>query len=135
MPDNMDAATVSLLINKLETIDSRIEQVHEAVYGNGDPGKGMLASQVRQEAAMKIAAEQATAAAAKAEELSDKLVELAGSVDRHHKSLHLASLVKSPKFFGALLLIAFVGHEFIEIGGPWVNALIKAWTGIDIPLP
>jgi hypothetical protein len=117
----------------LQSVSARLDQVHEALYGNGDPTKSMMASQVRQEAGIVAAAASATRAAEKADALAAKIDIVVTSVNQHHSTLHLSSLLKSAKFWGYGLL-AFVGvNLLVDVGRPLAVALIKAWTGVQIP--
>jgi hypothetical protein len=117
----------------LESISDRLEGIHSAIYGNGDPSKSMMASQVRQEAAIVVAAEAARAAACKADVLVDKMDIVVASANRHYATLHLSTLLKSPKTWGYALLVFTAVNVIIDVANPWVLALIEAWTGIAIP--
>jgi hypothetical protein len=117
----------------LESISDRLTQVHEALYGNGDPSKSMMASQVRQEAAVVQAADAARIAACKADSLADSMAKVAVSVDAHHAKMHMHDIIKSPKIWGYVLLVFVAVNVIVDVANPWVLALIKTWTGITVP--
>ena len=117
----------------LESISERLDGIHNAIYGNGSPSNGMLASQVRQEAMAEAARLASVDAATKAKALTATVDGLVLCVGEHHKQLHLASLLKSVKFWGYALLAFVVVNLIIDVANPLVLALIKAWTGIALP--
>lgn len=117
----------------LESISDRLQGVHDALYGNGDPAHSMMARQVRMEEQLTAAACAARSAADKASAVAGDVHKIASSVDAHHKSVHLAELLKSAKFWGYGLLVFVFANVLIDVGHPWVVALIKAWTGVVIP--
>lgn len=117
----------------LESISDRLEGIHSAIYGDGDPSRSMIASQARQEAAIVAAANAAETAARVAEVLGTKMDVVVTSVNAHHATLHLSTLLKSPKTWGYALLVFVAVNVVIDVANPWVLALIKAWTGVAIP--
>jgi len=117
----------------LESMNDRLQSIHDALYGNGDPAHSMMASQVRQEAAVVQAAESAKLAACKADSLADSMAKVVVSVDAHHAKMHMHDIIKSPKIWGYALLVFVAVNVIVDVANPWVLAVIKAWTGIQIP--
>jgi hypothetical protein len=65
--------------------------------------------------------------------VAESLGKLTTCVEEHHKTLHLSKLMNDAKFWGYLVMAFVVVNVVIDVGHPWVVALIKAWTGVQVP--
>jgi hypothetical protein len=131
----MSPEEIVIILGKLEAIDSKVEQVHGALYGNGDPHKGIIAIQAKMDAKLDVAASACDTNAEAVSHLSKGIGELGLSVKEHHKQTHMADYIKKPKTWGYILLMFVATSAVIDLFNPWILALVKAWTGIGIPVP
>lgn len=59
--------------------------------------------------------------------------DLVKSVEAHHKTIHLYGLLKDMRFWGYGLAAFVVLNVILDVGHPFVIALVKAWTGVQLP--
>lgn len=116
-----NAGTLGELSAKVDYLIAESIKVGEAIYGNGDPSKGMSSRMERMELNLTNASDVCTANAKSLGELAKSVHTLTTSVDAHHKSVHLANLLKDFKFWGLLIsgiaILVVVVHDVFSLPG------------------
>jgi len=66
--------------------------------------------------------------------LSESCGTASTTIKDHVGRIHVHKLFSDFKFWGYLLLVTVLAHEVFEYIHPLINLLIKAWTGVQLPL-
>lgn len=100
-------------------VDGQVK-LGEAIYGNGDPTKGMSSRMERIEASLVNASSLCEANSSSLATLTADVRALTAAVDAHQKSVHLATLLRSFKFWGLFIagmaVLVIVVHDVFATG-------------------